>query len=253
MTEHRFHTPDGLRLDVNIPFGKVNVETTDGEDSLVAVEGSDRLVEQTHVELQGNRLVVALEGRTVFGISGWFADLSFGGSRLVITVSVPHGTDTIVATASGDVRTRGRLGSLEVRTASGDLTAEGEVEGDSVVRTVSGDVRIERVGGSLRCQTVSGDLDVGWVEGSVDMKSVSGDLRCQRVSSGQATFTSVSGDVKVGIAEGSFLDVDAGSVSGDLSSEVPLGSDSSDLGGGPNEGLRGKAIDAEVPVFRTFA
>jgi Toastrack DUF4097 len=253
MTEHRFHTPDGLRLDVNIPFGKVNVESHDGDESVVVVEGSDRLVEQTHVELKGDRLVVSLEGKKVLGISGWFADLSFGGSRLVVDVSVPHGSDAVVSTASGDIRTRGRLGSLEVRTASGDLTVEGEVEGDTVVRTVSGDVRIARVGGSLRCQTVSGDLDVGSVDGSVDMKSVSGDLRCQRVLSGDATFTSVSGDVRVGIAAGSFLDVDAGSVSGDLSSEVELASVRSDMGTGPTVVLRGKTISGDVRVFRTSA
>jgi DUF4097 and DUF4098 domain-containing protein YvlB len=168
----------------------------------------------------------------------------------VVSASIPHGSDAVVATASADVRTQGRLGTLEVRTASGDLTVEGEVQGDAVVRTVSGDVRIARIGGSLRCQTVSGNLEVDRMDGSIEMKSVSGNLRCQHVRSGRATFNSVSGDVRVGIAIGSFLDVDAGSISGDISSEVPLASGPSDLGEGPTVVLRGKTVSGDVRVVR---
>jgi DUF4097 and DUF4098 domain-containing protein YvlB len=251
MTEHRFRTPDGVELDVNIPAGDVTVESSVGEESVVIVEGSDRLVEQTEVELRDRTLVIAFRGRKTFGIPILIGDFSFGGSRLRVRATVPHGSQASVATASADVRVSGRLRALEVRTASGDLRARGEVEGDASIKTVSGDVRMERVDGSLKCTTVSGDVEVDAVGGSLDARSVSGDLRVVSVREGEARFTSVSGNVEIGIAAGSNLDVDAGSVSGDLTSEVPLASAPvAGAGQGPTVVLRGKTVSGDVKVFR---
>ena len=69
MAEHRFHTPGPIDLQVQIPSGVVHVETVDGDESFVSVVGDEKLVDQTRVELDGNRLVVQLEGKTSFGIS----------------------------------------------------------------------------------------------------------------------------------------------------------------------------------------
>ena len=76
---------------------------------------------------------------------------------------------------------------------------------------------------TLNC--VSGDVDVASVDGSVEARSVSGDVRLDSVRAGKVNVQSISGDIEVGVAPGTNLDVDAGSVSGDLSSEVPLGND----------------------------
>ena len=251
MAEHRFHTPGHLALEVTIPIGEVAVETVDGEDSVVTVEGDDKLVDQTDVELRGDRLVVNFRGRRgLLGITIGIGDFSIGGGRLSVHARVPHGTDLRAASASADVGVRGRVGALEVKTVSGDVELSGEVEGEAVVKTVSGDARLDRVGGRLRTQTVSGDVVAAAVGGSLVAKSVSGDLRFESVREGDVEFTSVSGDVRIGIAPGSFLDVDAGSVSGDLSSEVPLASDHDGDGDGPTVVLRGKTVSGDVKVVR---
>jgi hypothetical protein len=251
MAEHTFHTPLPLDLRVNIPAGDVAVETVDGEESFVSVEGDEKLVAQTDVALDGDRLLVTFRGKRPFGITISIGDFSFGGRSLRVRARVPHGTGAGVTTASADSKLDGRFRELQLKSASGDLRLRGEIEQDAVVKTVSGDVRLDRVHGDLRVQTVSGDVAAGWIGGSVESKSVSGDIRLESVREGGATFTSVSGDVEIGIAVGSLLDVDAGSVSGDLSSEVPLSSnpDEGD-GAGPVVVLRGKTVSGDVKVFR---
>lgn len=250
MAEHRFHTPLPLTLQVSVPAGDVSVQTVDGEESVVVVDGDERLVEQTEVELDGDRLRVSFRGKRPFGITIAIGDFSLGSRHLSVRASVPHGTSASFATASADVKVEGRLHTIDAKTASGDLRVRGEIERDAVLKTVSGDARVDRVGGDGRVQTVSGDVTIGWLGGSLETKSVSGDLRVESIRQGDASFTSVSGDVEIGIAVGSFLDVDAGSVSGDLSSEVPLASVPGEGGDGPTVVLRGKTVSGDVKVFR---
>ena len=251
MAEHRFHTPAPIELDVSVPAGDVEVETIDGEEALVAVEGDERLVEQTEVRFDGNVLSVEFRGKKPFGIAISIGDFSFGNGKLRVRAQVPHASGARITTASADVKLRGRLQSLEAKTASGDLVLSGEVEQDATIKTVSGDVRIDRVGGDLRLTTVSGDARVHSIGGSVEAKTVSGDVRIDSVREGHVTLQSVSGDIEVGVEAGTNLDVDAGSVSGDLTSEVPLGSDAASAAGeGPTLVVRGKSVSGDFRVVR---
>jgi len=249
MAEHRFHTPEPVELDIRVPTGRIEVETVDGDESVVTLDGADRLLEQTTVELQGRRLVVDFRGRK-HGIMVAIGDLSFGGGKLRVHATVPHGSEADIATAAADMDLGGRFASLDTKSASGDLVVNGEVERDADLKTVSGDVHVQRVGGDLDVKTVSGDLTAASVGGSVNVKSVSGDVRVESVQAGKVTVQSVSGDIEIGVAPGSNLDVDAGSVSGDLASEVPLGSEPTIGGDGPTVVVRGRTVSGDFKVFR---
>jgi DUF4097 and DUF4098 domain-containing protein YvlB len=169
-----------------------------------------------------------------------------------VRASVPHGAQVKVKTASADARLDGHFGPVAVNSVSGDLRVRGEIAGNASVKTVSGDADLDRVDGDMSAHSVSGDLRIGPVAGSAETKTVSGDIRFQSVTAGDVRFSSVSGDVEIGIAQGSAVDVDAGSTSGDLSSEVPLGSEPVQGEGdpAPTVVLRGRTVSGDVTVFR---
>ncbi len=250
MADYTFHTPEPVELEVKIPAGDVEVETVDGDESYVLLEGPEKLLEQTRVELVGNRLKVELETRGPFGLTIQVGDWSFGRGGLHVRARVPHASRAALKTASADMQLRGRFSALHVNSASGDLGATGEIDGDAEIKTVSGDVRLGSVKGSLTVTGVSADVNAEFVGGDATVKSVSGDVRIAAARDGHVTVQSISGDIEVGVVAGTNLDVDAGSVSGDLASEVPLGSDAGMLGAGPTLVVRGKTVSGDFRVFR---
>jgi hypothetical protein len=252
MIEQTFHTPLPLTLEVSIPSGDIDVETTDGEETSLSVDGDERMLESVEVRQNGNRVSVTLRDKNKLGFSFTLGSLVFGNGGLRVHAHVPHGADLKVKTASADTTATGRLRILDVNGVSGDVRARGEIAEDATVKSVSGDVELERVGGDVTVQTVSGDARIRAIAGSVDTKSVSGDIRLEALTAGDARFSSVSGDIEIGIAPGSMLDVDAGSTSGDLSSEVPLASEapSAESAAEPTVVLRGRTVSGDVRVFR---
>jgi DUF4097 and DUF4098 domain-containing protein YvlB len=251
MLERTFHTPLPLELEVGIPSGDIEVETTEGEESNITVEGDERLLEEVEIRHDGDRLLVAYRGKGKFGFSLSPLSLVFG-SELRVRASLPHGAGVKVKTASADTDLQGHFGPLGINSVSGDVRARGEIVGGASLKTVSGDADLDRVEGDLSAHTVSGDLRIGPIAGSADLKTVSGDLRLQSVTVGDVRFSSVSGDIEIGIASGSALDVDAGSTSGDLSSEVPLASEpvAGEGEAAPTVVLRGRTVSGDVKVFR---
>ena len=251
MLDQTFTTPLPLALEVGIPSGDIEIETVEGEESHVIIDGDERLLSEVEVNQDGNRITVSYRGKAKFGFSLAPFTLVWDNS-LKVRARVPHGADLKVKTASADVKVDGRLGALALNGVSGDIRVRGEVSGDATLKTVSGDAQLDAVGGDLTIQSVSGDLRSGPVEGSVEAKTVSGDIRLDAIREGDMRFTSVSGDVEIGIATGSLLDVDAGSTSGDLSSEVPLASEPGGNGnGGPKVVVRGKTVSGDVRIFRS--
>jgi hypothetical protein len=252
MLDRTFHTPLPLELEVGIPSGDIEVETAEGEESLVTVDGDERLLEDVEIRQDGNRLVVAYRGKGKLGFSLSPLTLVFGANELRVRATLPHGAGVKVKTASADTDLRGHFGTLGVNSVSGDVRVRGEISGGASLKTVSGDAQLDRVDGDLSAQTVSGDLRLGPVTGSAEAKTVSGDIRFESVTAGDVRFTSVSGDIEIGIAQGSAVDVDAGSTSGDLSSEVPLGSEpvAGEGDAAPTVVLRGRTVSGDVRVFR---
>ncbi|HVY10762.1 MAG TPA: DUF4097 family beta strand repeat-containing protein [Mycobacteriales bacterium] len=244
MIDKRFATPRPVRLDVKLAIADVEIRTVDGTESSVTITGTERLLDLITVDLVGDRLLIEMKHK-IFG--GW--GQRWGSIDVQVTVTVPHHSEVRIACAAGDAFIDGTLACLDIKGASGQLRATGEIVGDATVKTVSGDIRLPRIGGDLTAGTVAGDVFADSVSGSVTAKSVSGDIRLGSVQAGQVKVHCVSGDVEIGIAVGSNVDVDATSTSGSLSSEVPLAS-APRGDGAPTVVVRGKTVSGDVRVFR---
>lgn len=240
MRAETFHTPGEVSLRVRIPAGRVDIETTEADETRVEIE-SDSDVEETAVVIaRGGEVVVEIEERRLLFLRT--------APQARVRVTCPHGARLVFKGVSTDLAVRGETGNAEIKTVSGDVEL-GRVDGDLELKSVSGDVAADAVAGRATVQTVSGDIRLGEVGGPVTAQSVSGDQRVGAVAEGAVTLKSVSGDMHVGIRPGSRLWVDAKSVSGDTSSELAVG-DTPVNGEGPMVELRATAMSGDIRIVR---
>lgn len=264
-----FHTPEPIELELRVPSGTVEVEAAETLETTVELvpmgddDASRDAVEAARVVLEDGRLRVDVPEQKVWGIS-------FGrGAQVRLRVRTPAGARVLLSTRSADARLRGRLARLEAKTTSGDLEVE-QVDGDAAVRSVSGDLDIGRVAGELefastsgdatvdraegplQANTTSGDVSVREAESSARVKTISGDQRIRAVSQGEVDLRSVSGDIVVGVRQGSRVWVDANSVSGTLRSDLDL-SESRPEGEGAMVELRARTVSGDLRVARAEA
>jgi DUF4097 and DUF4098 domain-containing protein YvlB len=110
-------------------------------------------------------------------------------------------SDCRFATASGAVTIDDVTGNIKADSASGDI-AVGSLVGDGRIATASGDARIDRVEGDVTFQAASGNLTVGTLRGNLRAQAASGSVTVAVATAGALTAHTSSGDVEVGIPEG---------------------------------------------------
>jgi putative adhesin len=268
MRRETFHTPGSVRLNLEIPAGKIEIETSKTDDTHVELEALSsneqvrEMVEAARIETvrrgDGHEVIVDIPKRSGFWISfSSGPDIRFGTPELLLRITCPQGAELDVRTKSADLEARGEYGQVDVKTASGDVSVEQAADVD--VKTASGDMHFEHVGGRLNAKSASGDLysgsvareaDIQLVSGdvyireagnSVSANTVSGDQRLEAVDKGRVDLRAISGDISVGIRHGTRLFVDANTVSGSTNSEVELGDTPTEQG------------SAESPLVEVFA
>jgi hypothetical protein len=271
MRSETYKTPGPLRLDLEVPIGRIEIETVPGDETHVELEAQgDRSVheleENARIESfkrgQRDEVVVEVTMRRGFWIS-------FDRPDLRLRITCPVGAELDIRTKSANVEARGTYSSVEVKTASGDVYVQ-EATADVNVKSASGDSRVEIVGGRLEVNSASGDLKVDTVAGEADVQLVSGDLyireagdsvrantvsgdqRFETVAKGRVDLRAISGDINVGVRRGSRLFVDANTVSGATSSDfelsdAPAGDDAPE---GPSVEIFAKTVSGDVRIER---
>jgi DUF4097 and DUF4098 domain-containing protein YvlB len=196
-----FDTPDKPRVRVRNAAGVISVEASETDRTTVELkalrddDATREAIERATVELNGSEVLVEIgTGGKGFGVGpAW---ISFGRTPQVgIRIRCPEGADLDCTSASADVAGTGRLGKVEVKTASGDVFVD-HVTGLRV-QSASGDVRGGTVEGEARLQTVSGDVRLGTVTGAVSTTLVSGDFAIEEAHTDLSAKT-VSGDQRIG-------------------------------------------------------
>jgi DUF4097 and DUF4098 domain-containing protein YvlB len=244
MRTETFHTPGAPTLVVRIPSGSVDVESGDGEETHVELEGLNgpghEAVERATIAQSGDEVRVELyEERAII--------LALRSAKVRARVACPRGTRLRIDVVSADVAARGQFGPSTVKSVSGDVEL-GDVDGDLDLKTVSGDASAGRVSSSATLNTVSGDLSVRELGGSAKGKTVSGDVELDSVRSGEISVQSVSGDVKVGIASGTGVWMDLKSLSGDTSSDLAAADGPSDEVSTVQ--VRAKTVSGDIRLVR---
>jgi hypothetical protein len=270
-----FETPGSVALQIKLPSGRVVVSTVDEPRTSVELvslgrRGPDAIddVTVTADEHLGRHTIrIEQKDRIRWGPIQitWGADietritcppgsdLELSGGSTDLRVEGELG-DVSVTTASGDARLETTRGRLQVKTASGDISV-GTVSSEGSLATVSGDLSVQCVEGPLTARAVSGDVTIGSLRAALGLSTTSGDIDVRSVQAGEVRIQTVSGDVRVGVGRGTRVWIDAGTISGDLDSELGL-DDAEPAVGEPESGgtpvvpLHLKTVSGDVSIIR---
>jgi DUF4097 and DUF4098 domain-containing protein YvlB len=213
--EHRIG-PRG-RFSLRQASGDILIRGVEGDTVRVKSLDDKPLSETFDIELGDDRVEVHHHGGFDIGMR-----LFSRGSGADLRVEVPHGATVSVETGSADIDASDLSGSKSFRSASGEVTLN-RLAGAVEVETVSGEIEVD---GSapldMALKSVSGDVSVRVPSARrLDLGTTSGDIRLDAELAGNGPFAirSISGDATI-VARMGFR-VEAESITGDLSSDLP--------------------------------
>lgn len=270
-----FETPGSVSLQIKLPSGRVVVSAVDEPRTSVELvplgrRGPDAIDDVTitaNEHLGRHTIRIEQKDRIRWGP----IQITWGGD-IETRISCPPGSDLELSGGSTDLRVEGELGEVNVTTASGDSRLEtvrgrlqvktasgdisvGTVASEASVTTVSGDIEIARAEGPLTARAVSGDVMIGSLHAALELATTSGDVEVRSVHAGEIRVKTVSGDVRVGVGRGTRVWIDAGTISGDLGSELGLDDaeptvSETGTAGGPVVPLQVKTVSGDVAIAR---
>jgi DUF4097 and DUF4098 domain-containing protein YvlB len=246
-----FDTPGPIAATVVVAGARVRVTASDRTDTVVLVEPIDKaskkdvtVASKTKVDFAGGQLSVKT---TVSGDKN---------GSVVITIDLPAGSSLVAYLAHSRVHADGSFGECELHMASGQVQldrisalqaniAAGEVtighiaeratiDGGAFAMRISevketvkltssgaGQTWIGHASADLDLSSGHGGFDIDRADGSVTAKTADGAIRIGRLTRGQAELLNRSGNIEVGISEGTAASVDANSERGLVRNSVP--------------------------------
>jgi hypothetical protein len=177
--------------------GPYDVEVRTGSAPSASAQGSEKLLERTRVEVEGDKLVIHPEGRHGFFNFGWSTR---GSAKFVITVPELHGA---AIAGSGDLRVDHVKGDrFEGSVAGSGGLALASVEVQSLKLSIAGSGGVKAGAGSAKSAEYeiagSGDIDAGAVATEQAKASIAGSGSIKAKASGTADVEIAgSGDVDI--------------------------------------------------------
>lgn len=246
-----FETPGATALAVQTGAGRVAISAEETTRTTVVLtplnSAGEESVAEARVEQNGRTVVVHLPRAR----GGLFRT----GPSVDIAITCPHGTslnvkadsadvqatgtfgDAVVATGSGNIEVDTVIRATKLKTGSGAVTAAqvgealivttssgnidvGQTRRHAVLSVGSGDITIGELAGDAVAKTGSGDVEIVRLDGALLTKTGSGSLTVRRARSGQVTARGASGNVDIGIEDGTAAWLDVSTVSGRISQEL---------------------------------
>ena len=152
---------------------KIQIDSMDGDLSLVGWEGDDILIKADDEELR-------------FTQDGELVRLSCNDD---LSLRLPKGASISIKKITGDASIRGVVGGVELGEVSGDLSIR-DVNAIAI-ETVHGDLSLRGAKGDVSAKQIHGDASIRDVVGNVSLDSVADDLALR----------DVKGNVSVNVAE----------------------------------------------------
>jgi hypothetical protein len=245
-----FDTPGPIAATVVVAGAQVRVAASDRTDTVVLVEPIDqaspsdvKVASKTRVDFAGGQLSVKT---TVSGDKK---------GSVVITIDLPAGSSLVAYLTHSSVHADGSFGECELHMASGRAQFDriralqanisagevtigriaeratidgaafamriGEVEDTVKLMSSGGQTWIGHASADLDLSSGHGGFDIDRADGSVTAKTGDGAIRIGRLTRGQAELLNRSGNIEVGISEGTAVRVDATSKRGSVHNSVP--------------------------------
>ena len=245
-----FATPGPIAATVVVAGAQVRVTASDRTDTVVLVEPIDKaskkdvkVASKTKVDFADDQLSVKT---TVSGDKN---------GSVVITIDLPAGSSLVAYLAHSSVHADGSFGECELHMASGrvqldrisalqanisagevtigHIAERANVDGAAFAMRISevrdavklsssgGQTWIGHASADLDLSSASGGFDIDRADGSVTAKTGDGAIRIGRLTRGQAELVNGSGNIEVGISEGTAARVDVNSERGSVRNSVP--------------------------------
>ncbi len=237
-----FATPNPVAATVEVAGARVRVTTSDRIDTMVLVEPLDttsrsaEVAARTEVEFADGRL--AVRTKTPGHRNG----------SVAITIDLPAGSSLTTYLAHSDVQVDGPVGRCELHVASGRVQLDridalradiasgevaighiagradinggafamriGEVTGPVGFSNSGGQAWIGHAGADLELSSAGCDFDIDRADAGVTAETASGAIRIGRMRNGRARLRNASGNIEVGISDGTASSVDVTSERG---------------------------------------
>ncbi len=246
-----FDTPGPIAATVVVAGARVRVTASDRTSTVVLVEPID----------QASQKDVKVASKTRVGFAGGQLSVTTTASgdkngSVAITIDLPAGSSLVAYLAHSSVHADGSLGECELHMASGRVELDrisalhasitgGEVTIGHIAERASIDgaafalrisevqdtVKLSSSGGQTWIGHASADLDlssghggfdIDRADGSVTATTGNGAIRIGRLTRGQAELLNRSGNIQVGISEGTAARVDAESKRGSVRNSVSV-------------------------------
>jgi len=212
-----FDTPDPIQAYVELVTGSVRLAASDRKDTVVEVRPTDPSRSSDVKAADGARIDFR-NGKLTIKAGKKYISIGRGGS-VDIDIALPSGSLLETASVSADVQVEGVLAECKLSTVSGDLRVDA-VGGNIKADSVSGDITAHSVNGNVNVSTVSGKVTLDHLEGDVNFTAASGGMAIGRLR-GHAKATTASGSVVVTRAVNGAFVVQTGS--GEVEVGIPQG------------------------------